>query len=229
MKKAITIIVIVLVALGVGIFLFIISPKQEPQPQPAGNYNAAIVQNQNIAAITEPPAFDPSVDHYLGNPNAKNVFIEYGDMQCPYCAEINPVLEQIPSKFPDTVFVFRYFPLLQHQNTVEAGLAAEAAGAQGKFWEMHNLLFSKQGQWETLKDPLDTFVQYAQQIGVPDVNTFKNGIINKKYLQPMQKGEDESFALKLQGTPTYFINGHKTELSESIDGLLQAAQPYLKN
>ncbi|MCL5666654.1 MAG: DsbA family protein [Patescibacteria group bacterium] len=227
MKKAITIIVIVLVALGVGIFLFIISPEQ--QVQPAGNYNAAIVQNQNIAAITEPPAFDPSVDHYLGNPNAKNVFIEYGDMQCPYCAEFNPQLIQIPSKFPDTAFVFRYFPLLQHPNTVEAGLAAEAAGAQGKYWEMHDLLLANQAKWENLADPLDAFVQYAQQIGVTDVNTFKNDIINKKYLQPMQKGEDESFALKLQGTPSYFFNGHVLPLETTLDGLLQAAQPYLKN
>jgi len=227
MKKVITIIIVVLVVLGLGYYLFRISPRQD-QAASAG-YNSLVTANANIAAIAAPPDFNPSADHYMGNPKAKNVFIEYGDMQCPYCAEANPMLTQISGQFPDTVFVFRYFPLLQHQNTVEASLAAEAAGAQGKFWEMHDLIFQKQGDWENLSDPLDTFAQYAQQVGVGDINQFKSDITGHKYLAPLQKGEDESYSLKLQGTPTYFFNGHNLPIqnNETIDSLKQQASQYL--
>lgn len=227
MKKIITIVVIVLLVLGFGYFLFKISPQQ--QQVASSGYNASINQNVNIAAMTVPPAFDPATDRYMGNPKAKNVFIEYGDMQCPYCAEYNPMLAQISSQFTDTVFVFRYFPLLQHQNTVEASLAAEAAGAQGKFWEMHDLIFAKQSGWETSAEPLEVFVAYAQQVGVKDIDQFKNDITGKKYLTPLQKGEDEAYALKLGGTPTYFFNGHSlpVETTPTIDGLKQQASQYL--
>ena len=226
-KKIITIVIVVLIVLGLGYYLFRISPQQD-QTAPIG-YNSLITVNSNVRQISTPPPFDPATDHYIGDPKAKNVFIEYGDMQCPYCAEYNPMLTQISTQFPATVFVFRYFPLLQHQNTIEASLAAEAAGAQGKFWEMHDLLFQKQSDWETMADPLDTFAQYAQQVGVGDVNQFKNDVTGHKYLAPMQQGEDEAYALKLTGTPTYFFNGHNLpiENNATMDSLKQQASQYL--
>jgi protein-disulfide isomerase len=226
-KTVITVVIIVLIVLGLGFYLFKISP-QEQQAASTG-YNGLVKVNSGLAALSAPPAFDPSVDHYTGDPKAKNVFIEYGDMQCPYCAAYNPMLRQISTQFPDTVFVFRYFPLLQHQNTIEASLAAEAAGAQGKFWEMHDLLFQKQSDWENTSDPLDTFAQYAQQVGVSDINKFKSDVTGDKYLQPMQTGEDQATQLNLQGTPTYFFNGHSlpVEANATIDGLKQQASQYL--
>ena len=138
------------------------------------------------------------------------------------------MLAQIATAFPDTVFVFRYFPLLQHRNTVEASLAAEAAGAQGKFWEMHDLIFAKQSDWENLDEPLDAFTQYAQQVGVSNLEQFKNEIQQKKSLAPLQKGLDEAYALKLQGTPSYFFNNHplSVEANASLEKLKQEAQPY---
>lgn len=227
MKKIITIVIIVLVVIGLGVFLFKISPQQ--QEVASAGYNGAINVHTNLPQLTDPPAFDPATDHYMGDPKAKNVFIEYGDMQCPYCSAYNPMLTQISTKFPNTVFVFRYFPLLQHQNTIEASLAQEAAGAQGKFWQMHDLIFQKQSDWENLNDPLDTFTQYAQQVGVSNIDQFKSDITNKKYLDPMQKGEDQASQLQLQGTPTYFFNGHNLAIQSNptIEGLVQQAQPYM--
>jgi protein-disulfide isomerase len=226
MKKVITIVILVLLVLGLGYYLFKISPQQD-QTSSSG-YNSLVKINSSSQTISAPPAFDPGVDHYQGDVKAKNVFIEYGDMQCPYCAQYNPMLRQIATKFPDTVFVFRYFPLLQHQNTVEASLAVEAAGAQGKFWEMHDLVFQKQGDWETMTDPLDTFAQYASQVGVANIDQFKSDVTSHKYLQPMQTGEDQSYALQLQGTPTYFINGHNipVEANPTIDSVKQEASQY---
>jgi len=226
MKKIITIVIILLVALGFGYFLFKISPQQE-QGQ-ANGYNSSITENPNIQSISQPPVFDPATDHFMGDPKAKNVFIEYGDMQCPFCAQYNPVLTKVSGSFPDTVFVFRYFPLLQHQNTVEASLTAEAAGAQGKYWEMHDLLYARQSDWQDQTEPLDTFVGYAQQVGVKDINQFKNDVTSKKYLSVLQKGEDQAYALKLTATPTYFFNNHLLEVKTgaTADSLKQEAQQY---
>ena len=225
MKKGITIGIVVLVVLGLAYYLFKISPSQDQAAQ--SGYNSLIVENTNAAQLSQPPPFDPTTDHYMGDPNAKNVFIEYGDLQCPYCAAYNPMLITVASSIPDTVFVYRYFPLLQHQNTVEAALANEAAGAQGQYWAFHDLLYTQQTNWQDLSDPLSTFVQYAQQVGVKDNNQFQTDITSHKYLATIQKDSDESYGLQLQGTPSYFFNGHPLQLVSDITSLEKEAEPYL--
>ncbi len=141
-KKVVTIIIVVLVVLGFAYFLFKISPQQ--QALTGSGYNA-LLSESGIKAISSVPAFDPATDHYQGSAKAKNALVEYGDMQCPACAQYESIITQVPSQFTDTALVFRYFPLVQiHQNAVEAALANEAAGAQGKYWEMHDMLFAKQ-------------------------------------------------------------------------------------
>jgi protein-disulfide isomerase len=226
MKKIITIIIVVLVVLGLGYYLFKISPDQTGQPASTG-YNAAL----NISAfktISTPPAFDPSVDRFQGSASAKNVFIEYADFECPACADYSEMLKAVPSVFKDTVFVFRYFPLTQiHPNTVESAMAAEAAGAQGKYWEMHDILFKNQTGWGALSDPLDTFAGYAQSIGVSDINQFKSDITNKKYLPAIQNDSDQALGLKLPGTPSFFFNGHSLTNAD-ITGMKKQAQQYYK-
>lgn len=228
MKKTITIVIVVLVVLGVAWYLFKISPQTATQDSQSATtaYNS-LVQTSSSDSYTTPPAFDPSTDHYQGSPTAKNVFIEYGDMQCPACAAYDDIMNQIATTFPDTVFVFRYFPLVQiHQNSVEGALANEAAGAQGKYWQMHDLLFKNQGDWQSLSDPLTTFEQYAQQVGVSDISKFTSDITNKTYLAAIQKDNNEAYALNLQGTPTFFFNGHQLQ-NQDLNGLLSEAQPYI--
>ncbi len=224
MKRTITIVVVILLAVGIGYWLFKISPKQD---QSVGQYNSAL-NVSSFKEIATPPAFDPATDHYVGNKDAKNVFIEYGDMQCPGCAAYNEMLKDVPKQFDDTVLVFRYFPLVQiHANSVESALANEAAGAQGKYWEMHDLLFQKQTDWEGLSDPLDTFAQYAQQVGVTNSTQFRDDVTSKKYLSTIQKDSDEALGLKLPGTPSFFFNGHLLPGQEDVAGLKKQAEPYL--
>jgi protein-disulfide isomerase len=223
-KKIITIVIIVLVVLGLAYYLFKISPQTVSNT--ASAYNSLVTQTQQ-KAITQPPAFDPNVDDYLGNPKAKNVFVEYGDMQCPACAAYEDIVKQIPNNFTDTVLVFRYFPLVQiHQNAVESALANEAAGAQGKYWEMHDLLFSKQNEWETATDPLSLFTQYAQTAGVANIDQFKSDVTSHKYLDKIQADNNQSLALSLQGTPTFFFNGHLLQ-NQDLAGLKKEAEPFL--
>ncbi len=206
MKKIITIVVIVLVCLGVGYWLFKLSPQE--QTGNTSNYNTKL-DIANAKPIPSIPNFDPNTDKYLGDKSAKNVFVEYADYQCPACAAYSDMLKQVTTVFPNTVFVYRYFPLVQiHQNAVQSAMAAEAAGAQGKYWEMHDILFKNQKNWESLQDPLSTFAQYAQEVGVGNLDQFKNDIVSAKYLDAIQKNSNEALGLNLPGTPSFFFNGH---------------------
>lgn len=227
MKKIITIVIIVLVFLGLGYYLFKISPDQTQQSTSAG-YNSAL-DISTTKTLSGVPTFDPAADHYQGNAKAKNVFVEYSDFECPACAAYAEMLKQVPTVFKDTVFVYRYFPLVQiHPNSVESAMAAEAAGAQGKFWEMHDILFQKQTDWQSLSDPLNAFAGYAQSIGVPNIDQFKSDITNKKYLSAIQKNSDEAIQLKLSGTPSFFFNGHALQNAD-LAGMEKEAQQYYNN
>jgi protein-disulfide isomerase len=224
MKKIITIIIVVLIVLGFGYFLFKISPQQIQQST-STPYNAAL-DTSAVKVISTPPAFDSSVDRYMGSATAKNVFIEYADFECPACADYSDMLKQVPAVFKDTVFVFRYFPLTQiHPNTVESALAAEAAGAQGKYWEMHDILFKNQASWEGLSDPLDVFAGYAQSVGVANIDQFKSDITSKKYLSVVQKDSNQALGLNLPGTPSFFFNGHVLQNGD-VAGMEKQAQQY---
>lgn len=226
MQKTITIVIVILVALGFGYYLFKISPQD--QGGAGSGYNAALNLPTDSKPLLTPPDFDPNYDHFQGNVNAKNVFVEYGDMQCPACAAYSDILNQVAKQFTDTVFVFRYFPLVRvHQNAVESALAAEAAGAQGKYWEMHDILFQKQVDWASLSDPLDTFAGYAQQVGVANIDQFKSDISSKKYLPAIQKNTNEAYGLNLQGTPSLFFNGHALKAGADLNGLKQQAESFL--
>lgn len=222
MKKVITITIVVLVALGFAYFLFKISPQQAKQSS-SSNYK---LDTSGAKPMALPPAFDPATDRFQGDTKAKNVFIEYADYECPACAAFSDILKLVPSSFKDTVFVYRYFPLTQiHKNAVEAALAAEAAGVQGKYWEMHDILFQKQPQWESLDDPLDAFAQYAQSAGVSNIDQFKSDITSKKYLSVIEKNNNEALGLNLPGTPSFFFNGHVLK-NDDLVGLQKQAQAF---
>ncbi len=225
MKKTITIVIVILLALGFGYFLFKISPEQIAPA--SSSYNGALTATQK-KDLSAPAAFDPNKDRFIGNPAAKNVFIEYADLQCPICAAYGPILKDVPNKFTDTVLVLRYFPLIQvHQNAVEAALAAEAAGAQGKYWEMAEKLYGTQSEWQAQNDPLGNFAKYATEIGVSNIEQFKTDITGKKYLEKIQNDFDESNNLKLSGTPSLFMNGHALTLNPDINNLKAEAEQYL--
>lgn len=224
MQKVITIVVAVLVVVGLGVYLFKISPQEAVAP--ATSYNAAL-NTKDIKPLTVVPPFNPNIDRYQGNPKAKNVFIEYADFQCPGCAAYSEILKTIPTDFTDTVFVYRYFPLIQiHKNATEVALAAEAAGAQGKYWEMHDILFAKRTEWEDMNEPLESFATYAKSVGVSNIDQFKADITSKKYLTAIQTGFNEAIGLKLPGTPSFYFNGHSLE-NKDLAGLKKQSEEFL--
>lgn len=161
-------------------------------------------------------------DRTFGNDKAKVVLIEYGDFQCPGCGSAHPIVKNLSEKYEDQLaFVFRNFPLTNiHPNARAASAAAEAAGIQGKYWEMHNVLFERQDEWSdaSSSERVETFAGYAEQIGLDKAEFSKllnerSSDINKKINFDIALGRK----LGVTGTPTFYLNG-KQMTSEQTGG-----------
>ncbi|HEV7366669.1 MAG TPA: DsbA family protein [Gemmatimonadales bacterium] len=157
-------------------------------------------------------------DHIRGPADAPVTLVEYGDYECPHCGRAAPVLENIRLLMGDSLrLVFRHYPInLSHSHAELAAEAAEAAGAQGRFWEMHAKLFINQ-------DALDrpSLERYAIEIGL-DVPRFHmelaTGAHRERVLNDIESGEESG----VHWTPTFFINGVRFGYGSSLDGLLEA-------
>ncbi len=144
--------------------------------------------------------------HAIRVPKAKVTVVEFGDFQCPACGVAHGVAKQIKNEYKGKInFVFREYPLPMHDNAHIAALAAEAAGGQGKFWEMHDELFENQEEWSEKKDPIEIFAGYAKKIGI-DVDKFKKDVKDKKYDKNIQADLNDGNQLGISSTPTFFIN-----------------------
>ncbi len=159
-----------------------------------------------------------SIDWTTGNASAAATLIEYSDFQCPACKAYEPMVQQINSELKDKVrFVYRYFPLRQiHKNADISSQAAEAAGKQGKFWEMHKMLFDKQSDWENSKIAEETFAGYASELGL-NVEQFKKDLISDETKKRIQRDVDSGTAALVDSTPTFFLNGKKLDNPRSYD------------
>lgn len=158
-------------------------------------------------------------DWYKGNKNAKNILIEYSDFQCPACRAYSPLVMQfIQEMGPDTVFVYRHFPLSQHPNSDIAARAAEAAGNQGKFWEMHERLFLNQPDWSGEATPMTTFVKYAQELGL-DTEKFKSDAESSAVKAKVKNQLKSGTNFKVNSTPSFFVNGKKINNPKTYDEL----------
>lgn len=145
-------------------------------------------------------------DHIRGNSNAPVEVIEYADFQCPYSREMYDLLQKARKELGDDhlKIVFRNFPLVHlHPHAVHAAIAAETAGAQGRFWEMHDILFENQSN---LDDP--HLIQYAKEIGL-DVNRFEKDFGKDRYLQKVNHDFETGIQNNVRITPALFINGKR--------------------
>jgi protein-disulfide isomerase len=162
------------------------------------------------------PAPITAVDHVEGSADAKVTLIEYGDFQCPACAEMAPFVERLAAEEATGTLriVFRHFPLdeilsdgtVQHPNADAAAYASEAAGNQGKFWDMYKLLYQNQTEWAEVKDPSSIFESYAQSLGL-DVTKFKTDAADQSVKQFVASEQAEGRTLGIDYTPTFFVNG----------------------
>lgn len=144
-----------------------------------------------------------SSDHVQGSLSAPIVLVEYADYQCPYCAQAYPIIQQLQKKFGDKmVFVFRNYPIQElHPYALHAAIAAETANLQGKFWEMHDIIFQNQRKLDD-----DSLMKYAKEIGL-DLEKFKNDFGSKTTVSKVKEDMESGNELGVQGTPAFYVNG----------------------
>ena len=175
---------------------------------PAG---CTAISPKPTAGPTEASLFPPvsEKDWIRGSNQAAITILEYSDFQCPYCASVAPVLERAIQNYPDQIrLVYRHYPLiLIYDKAAIAVQAAEAAGRQGKFWEMHDLLYAEQSQWASL--PVDDFIPWlesnAKDLGL-DVETFQQDLESQEIVQLAQKAWDDNRALGIPYTPFVLVD-----------------------
>ena len=147
--------------------------------------------------------------HIRGESEAPVTIEEYGDFECPPCGSMSPYLDKLVNEFkPRVRLVFRNFPLPAHKHAGEAALAAEAAGLQGKFWEMHDVLYREQSSWSKVENPQELFEAYAGTIGL-NVPEFKKDMESEKVKERVNSDHSRGKSLGIRMTPTVFINNRE--------------------
>lgn len=148
-------------------------------------------------------------DNVLGRQDAPLTLIEYGDFQCPACAAYNPIVLKLAGDYPDQLrIVYRHFPLKSiHAYAIYGAYAAEAAGKQGKFWAMEELLFANRSQWAAPGFE-QRFINYASQLNL-DTEQFKKDYDSQEVKIKVETSYENALSLGLTGTPTFFLNGEQ--------------------
>ena len=170
------------------------SGSQSPAPAPVANRGV--------------PGAEPA--HVLGPATAPAHIEEFGDFECPPCGMFHPILEEMHKEFGDRLRItFREFPLVPtHQHALAAASAAEAAGMQGKFWEMHDLLYERQKDWKKEFNVRPIFEGYAKEIGI-DVTRYQRDVASDGVANRITRDGVRGRSLGVQGTPTVFLNGRE--------------------
>lgn len=185
---------------------------------------SAIAAPQGRPAIDYNKVYNLPVAHSVpkGNKNAPVTIVEFSDFQCPYCAQLEPTLKDVLNAYPKEVkLVFKHYPLPFHNYAMLAAKASEAAKEQGKFWEMHDLIFQNLGQIteQSLKD-------FASQLGL-NVEKFSADLASNKYDQIIQQDMALARSSDVTGTPTLFINGKRMQ-QRSFEVFKQTIDTILK-
>jgi protein-disulfide isomerase len=184
-----------------------LASQSTASPASPASQGSPVAQQQQPVAQGVPGA-EPA--HVLGPANAPVHIEEFGDFECPPCGMFHPILEQMKAEFGDKLAItFREFPLVPtHQHALAAASAAEAAGLQGKFWEMHDLLYEHQNDWKKEFDVRPIYEGYAKQIGL-DVERYKRDMHGDLVAQRIFADGKRGHSLGVKGTPTVFMNGRE--------------------
>lgn len=163
------------------------------------------ISSDSVKLGAEPP-------HARGNIDAPVMLEEFGDFECAPCGSLHSVLKSIESEFgADLVIVFRQFPIVAtHRNAMTAARASEAAGLQGKFWEMHDILYENQNTWRRATEVQPIFEEYATSIGLV-MDQFKRDISSEVVERRITLDRDRGYWIGVNSTPTVFLNGREVD------------------
>jgi len=190
--------------------------KLASKSQTAGSDNLAIT----ISAINDD-------ENIKGDKEALATLIEYSDFQCPACGSYYPIVKKVSEDLGAKVrFAYRHFPLPQHKNAKLAATVAEAAGKQGKFWEMHDLIFQNQSDWSEEKNAAIFFAKYAQELGL-DLTRFQTDIASDDIKAKIENDYKSGVKAGVNSTPSFFLNGKKMDNPRNYDEFKNAIEQTL--
>ena len=190
--------------------------KLASKSQTAGSDNLAIT----ISAINDD-------ENIKGDKEAAATLIEYSDFQCPACGSYYPIVKKVSEDLGAKVrFAYRHFPLPQHKNAKLAATVAEAAGKQGKFWEMHDLIFQNQSDWSEEKNAAIFFAKYAQELGL-DLTRFQTDIASDDIKAKIENDYKSGVKAGVNSTPSFFLNGKKMDNPRNYDEFKNAIEQTL--
>jgi len=221
MKRAIPFVIIILV-LGAGVLVFLYFRRSASETQPPLLASASPAQKSASPANQAEPGAEPP--HALGSSNAPVTLEEFGDFECPPCGMLHPILKNLEGQFGQAKLriIFREFPLVPtHQHALAAARAAEAAGLQGKFWEMHDMIYENQNTWHGAFDVRPIFEGYATKIGL-DLVQFRQDNSNEVVEQRIFLDGKRGHSLGVTGTPTVFLNGRELPFESLAPDKLKA-------
>ena len=191
------------VGLIVGLFVIIIALLMIGRPQtshPGG-----------VTLGTLPPV--EAIDHVKGIDSAPVTIVEYSDFECPFCAQFGmQISQQLQAEFGDSVrFVYRHFPLTSiHASALPAAQISEAAGLQGKFWEVHDVLFAQQGQWSRVPHNVSAFSRLLEDAGVElNYDQLLDDAKSREVRDRVERNRRVAAGLGLNSTPSVFVNGER--------------------
>lgn len=170
-----------------------------------------------------------TTNHTYGNGKKGVTLVEYGDFQCPACQNYYYIVKQIKAKFKDQIiFQFRHFPIVSaHQNAMVAARAAEAASNQGKFWEMHDLLYENQKNWESSSSAVKIFEGYAASLSL-DIVRFRQDAASEDTNAKIQADFKSGEGVGVKGTPTFEIDGKIIENPQSLEAFEKLIEDAIK-
>ncbi len=196
-----------------GFFLFLLFSLKSNNPSLNDVDDGSVVQLSDsgefrVAANSTTPAAERPV-----------TIVEFADIQCPACKQYHPVLQSLLDLYPETVtWNFKHFPIYSiHPNALPTAIAAEAAGKQGKFFEMLDLLYERQQAWSNVPNPRSILVGYAQELGL-DVEMFENDLDDEELSRKVEAQRTEGINAGVNSTPSFFINGVRIANPSDISG-----------
>lgn len=212
-KMVLGVVAVVVVFAGLGFFLL----KQQNDALPQ-------VSSDKSEALTR------STPNVRGKADSKIKVIEFGDIQCPACAAANPLMDELYKQYGDRVsFTFRHFPLPMHPNAYVGADAVEAAGEQGKFFEMATKVYEAQPIWAETSDPSPTFQKLAEELGL-NMEQFNKAYSGKTHRNRIDQDKADGQYLEVPGTPTFYVNGEQimsggpAQVKSKIEELLKTEQ-----
>jgi protein-disulfide isomerase len=213
MKRILPLLIILAVlgvALGAGWYLMRSGDGSRGPASTSSAANSPAASSSPVPRVSNSANPGAQPPHAIGPEDAPVTLEEFGDFECPPCGQLHPVLKTMEKEFgPRLRVIFREFPLVPtHPHALPAARSAEAAGLQGKFWEMHDLLYENQKIWHEEFDARPTFEGYAKTLGL-DLERFRRDVSSQVVEQRVFLDGKRAHDLGVKGTPTVFLNGRE--------------------